>query len=51
MLLGFPLGFSGIRFEVQQGVRLGIVDASGCSKNTLLKAFFSFVEVTNGPFT
>lgn len=37
-----------VSFEVQSGERIGIVGATGCGKSTLAKAFFSFVDVTQG---
>ena len=38
----------GVSFSVKSGERIGIVGATGGGKSTLAKAFFSFVDITNG---
>ncbi|WVN87012.1 uncharacterized protein L203_102188 [Cryptococcus depauperatus CBS 7841] len=37
-----------VTFNVKSGERVGIVGATGGGKSTLAKAFFSFVDITNG---
>lgn len=43
-----PDVLSNVSFSVAAGERVGIVGATGCGKSTLAKAFFSFVDVTEG---
>jgi ABC-type multidrug transport system fused ATPase/permease subunit len=38
----------GITFSIKAGERVGIVGATGGGKSTLAKAFFSFVDITQG---
>jgi ABC-type multidrug transport system fused ATPase/permease subunit len=37
-----------ISFSVESGERVGICGATGGGKSTLVKAFFSFVDISNG---
>ena len=45
---GMPDILQDVTFDVEGGQRIGIVGATGSGKSTLAKAFFSFVDVTNG---
>jgi ABC-type multidrug transport system fused ATPase/permease subunit len=38
----------GVTFQVSGGERVGIVGSTGGGKSTLAKAFFNFVEITQG---